>query len=138
MNFRFKLVITTQIRGFVSIIEALIPRKIKVPIPETKLRIWVIIWNWKQSFEFDFFYKLETKLRIWIVSTLPFPCIFWKLYWNKILVKMFFSHFFMVPQKVLRRPFFSSSGIGTGRVNKLERKFRFQKQSSILGTKFQA
>ena len=57
---------------------------------------------------------------------------FWKLYWNKNWVKFLFSHFFVVPQKVLWRPsrpltltksfmkafnFFTLSGIGLLRVN---------------------
>ena len=55
------------------------------------------------------------------ILTLPAgPCI--SESWIKIKIKLnFFLHIFVVPQKVLRRPlrpfnYFSSSGIGTGRV----------------------
>ena len=33
------------------------------PISESNFRIWVIIGNWEQSFEFNCFNKLETRLR---------------------------------------------------------------------------
>ena len=66
--------------------------------------------NFQKIFK-DLFEEVEVKYlegSLYNPSNIPNPSsavYFWKLYWNKNLVKFLFSHFFVVRQKVLWRPF---------------------------------